>query len=49
MTVTQIKTPPENHRRSRKGGTTNRPPVWQPQPTGLTRDEIRRIVLEMIG
>lgn len=49
MNVTQIKTQPETHRRTRKGGTTNRKPVWQPQPTGLTRDEIRRIVIEMIG
>jgi hypothetical protein len=26
-----------------------RPPVWRPQPIGLTRDELRAIVADMIG
>jgi hypothetical protein len=26
-----------------------RPPVWRPQPIGLTRDELRAIVADMLG
>ena len=24
-------------------------PVWQPQPSGLTREELRKIVADLIG
>lgn len=26
-----------------------RPSAWRPQPTGLTRDELRAIVMEQLG
>lgn len=28
---------------------TQRPPLWRPQQVGLSRDELRRIVLDQLG
>jgi hypothetical protein len=48
---TQIDT--KTHRRPRHHAkapvTTQRPPVWRPQQVGLSRDELRRIVLDQLG
>lgn len=33
----------------RSGAKTQRPPLWRPQEVGLSRDELRRIVLAQLG
>lgn len=35
--------------RPKATGKPTRNPAWRPQPNGLTRDELRRIVLDTIG
>lgn len=47
VTETKIQ---DNHRpRTKSGFKTQRPAVWRPQPSSLTRDELRQIVLDTLG
>lgn len=47
--VIETKTNETHHRRSQSATKTQRPAVWRPQASGLTRDELRQIVLETLG
>jgi hypothetical protein len=49
VTRYQPKSEKKQNRRSSKEGQAPRHPVWQPQPIGLTRDELRILVADMIG
>jgi len=44
----ETKTPHHAHRQ-KSAVTTQRPQNWRPQQVGLSRDEIRRIVLDQLG
>lgn len=49
LNVQTIKAPQTYPRLPQTGRTSQRPPAWRPQPSSLSRDELRKIVLEMIG
>jgi hypothetical protein len=47
VTITRAKSKTNTH--TRTNPTPPRKPVWRPQPIGLTRDELRAIVADMLG
>lgn len=47
--VTETKIQDIQRPRTKSGLKTQRPPVWRPQPSSLTRDELRQIVLDTLG
>lgn len=49
LNVTDTKTQDSHTRRTKSGSKIQRPPVWRPQPSSLTRDELRQIVLDTLG
>jgi hypothetical protein len=51
-TQTDTKTPHRaRHKNSAGMGAvkTQNPPIWRPQQVGLSRDELRRIVIDQLG
>lgn len=49
-TIDVTGTRPEKGRTSTHNHQTNRPnEAWKPQPCGISREDMRQIVLEMIG
>ncbi|WP_375458598.1 hypothetical protein [uncultured Enterovirga sp.] len=49
LQVTKAKTNDTDHRRAKSGSKAQCPPVWRPEASGLTRDELRQIVLDTLG